>query len=99
MVFGIVTSLRSALLPMQALELAKIYLENASKANDAKITLVLCHDTENSLSQARRASKNAKDNTMFDGIAAVYVDLGNLLYTRGYHDEAKTSFMKAQKLG
>lgn len=100
MVFSsIIASPRGVLSPMQALELAGIYLENACKASDANITLVLCHDTEVSLSQAKKAAKRAKNNTVSDRIATAYIDLGNLLYTRGHHGEAKASFMKAHKLG
>lgn len=98
MVFG-VTSPRNSLSPLQAFELARIYLQNAYNATDANITFVLCHDTEVSLSQVKKAAKQAKDNVMLDRIATAYVNLGNLLDSRGYQDEAKTSFKKAQKLG
>lgn len=52
---GIVSVPRDTLSPLQALELAIIYLENACKADDLVITFVLCHDTEVSLTQARKA--------------------------------------------
>lgn len=98
MVFGgIITSPRSGLSPLQALELARVYLENACKVTDANITLVLCHDTEVSLSQAKRAAKHIEDNAVHDGIAAAYIDLGNLLYIRGHHREAQASFKKARR--
>jgi hypothetical protein len=61
--------------------------------------LVLCHDTEVSLLQARRAAKHAKDNAVSDGVAIAYIDLGKFLYSRGHHTEAQASFKKAQKLG
>ncbi|KAG0207856.1 hypothetical protein BGX31_002484, partial [Mortierella sp. GBA43] len=98
--FGsIVASPRSTLSPKQALDLAKIYLENARQMTDTKIALVLCHDTEVSLSQARKAAKHAKDTSVQDGVAAVYNDLGLLLHGCGYQSEAQASFEKAQKLG
>jgi hypothetical protein len=100
MVFGgIVTSPRSVLSPLQALELARIYLENAGNTTDVNINLVLCHDTEVALSHAKRAAKHTEDQTVSEGIATTYIDLGNLLYTRGHHGEARVSFKKARKLG
>lgn len=96
---GIITSPRGSLSPQQALDLARVYLEYACKATDAKIALVLCHDTEVSLSQAKRTAKHAKDNTVNDGVATAYIDLGKLLHSRSYHNEAQASFKKAQKLG
>jgi len=100
MVFGgIVTSPRGTLSPLQALELARVYLENANRMTDAKISLVLCHDTEVSLSQARRAAKYADDPSLKEGTATAYIGLGQLLHNRGHHVEAHTSFKKAQKLG
>ncbi|KAG0218564.1 hypothetical protein BGX31_011571, partial [Mortierella sp. GBA43] len=98
--FGdIIASPRSTLSAVQALDLAKIYLENARNATDTKITLVLCHDTEVSLSQAKKAAKHFKDNTIRDVIAATYTDLGEVLFDRSYHSEAQATFEKAQKLG
>lgn len=96
---GIVTSPRGALSPLQALELARLYLENACKANDPDIALVLCHDTEMSLSQAKRAAKNAEDHPVRKAIGAVYIDLGKLLHSRGHGGEAQVSYKKAGKLG
>jgi hypothetical protein len=61
---AIISSPRDSLLPEQALELANIYLDNARKATDPYITLVLCHDTEVSLSQAKKVSKRFKIQDM-----------------------------------
>ncbi|KAG0231582.1 hypothetical protein BGX31_005478, partial [Mortierella sp. GBA43] len=98
--FGsVITSPQGSLSPLQALNLAKVYLENAFKETDANIMLVLCHDTEVSLLQARRGAKRAKDNAVQDMVAATYVDFGKFLYRRGHHGEAQTIFTKAQKLG
>jgi len=100
MVFGgIVSSPRSTLSPLQALDLARVYLENADQIRDTKISLVLCHDTEISLSQAKRAAKHADDPSMKERIADVYIGLGTLLHDRGHHVEAQTSYKKAHKLG
>ncbi|KAG0218563.1 hypothetical protein BGX31_011570 [Mortierella sp. GBA43] len=96
---SIVASPRSTLSPQQALELAKVYLENARNARDIKISLVLCHDTEVSLYQAKKAVKGTKDNAVQDGIATTYTDLGVLLHGLDCQREAKASFEKAQKLG
>jgi len=84
---------------MQALDLARVYLENARQMTDVKLSLVLCHDTEVSLSQAKRAAKHADNPTLKEGIATAYIDLGRLLYDRDHHVEAQTSYKKAHKLG
>ncbi|KAG0230113.1 hypothetical protein BGX31_005989 [Mortierella sp. GBA43] len=100
MVFGgIVTSPRSVLTPLQALELAKIYLENAYRAADANIALVLCHDTEVSLSQAKRSTKNTLDLIVRQRVGLEYIKLGKLLHIRGHQNEAQVSYKKAEKLG
>lgn len=100
MVFGsIVSSPRSSLSPKQTLELANAYLEKASTVNDPDVALVLCHDTEISLSQARKALKSTKDQIAVDRIAMAYIDLGKLLQRRGHPGGAQASFKKAEKLG
>ncbi|KAF9349015.1 hypothetical protein BGX34_002105, partial [Mortierella sp. NVP85] len=100
MVFGgIVSSPLAYLSAHQALELANVYLENANNASDANISLVLCHDTEVSLSQAKKAAKYSENQALIDGIAAAYVDLGKLLERRGHGNEAQSSYKKAEKLG
>ncbi|KAF9347161.1 hypothetical protein BGX34_003343, partial [Mortierella sp. NVP85] len=100
MVFGsIVSSPRANLSAHQALELANVYLENANNADDADISLVLCHDTEVSLSQARKAIKHTKNQSLVDGITAAYFRLGKLLEERGHGTGAQASFKKAEKLG
>lgn len=107
MVFrNIVPSRINALSLPQALELCNIYLENAYKAADPDIALVLCHDAEVVLSQAKSANKkyltNPKDNvyqTLRDGIVTAYIDLGEILQKQGYQDEALAVRKKAVKWG
>lgn len=101
MVFGgIVSSPRGSLSPQQALELANIYLENACSTSDSDIALVLCHDAEVSLSQAKKSARQSADNqTVMDGIATAYVGLGKHLEARGHGSEAQASYKKAVKLG
>jgi hypothetical protein len=99
-VFGSVTSSPlGSLSPEQALELAKVYLDNAFNADDSDIALVLCHDTKTSLSQAKKALKHGKNPAVIEGIAAVYIDLGKALEIRGHGIEAQESYKKAEKLG
>jgi hypothetical protein len=99
MLFGsIVSSPRDILLPTQALELANIYLDNANKATDPYIALVLCHDTEVSLSQAKGASKRHELQAVREGVVTAYVKLGKLLHTHGRRDEAQACYKKAEKL-
>ncbi|KAF9345014.1 hypothetical protein BGX34_005106, partial [Mortierella sp. NVP85] len=100
MVFGsIVSSPRGSLSSQQALELANVYLETAFNATDSDIALVLCHDTEVSLSQARKSVKYEKSPTVAKEIVTAYIGLGKLLESRGHASSAQASFKKAKKLG
>ncbi|KAK3823293.1 MAG: WD40-repeat-containing domain protein [Benniella sp.] len=78
----------------QRLNLANVYLENAHRAKDLDITLVLCHDAEESLLQAREATKN---QFPLDGIATVYIALEKLLEERGCDSMAKAFRKKAEE--
>ncbi|KAF9354474.1 hypothetical protein BGX34_011011 [Mortierella sp. NVP85] len=100
MVFGsIISSSRGSLSLQQNLDLANLYLETACKSTDPDVVIVLCHDTEVSLFQAKRAAKNTEDKTMRSLIADVYTNLGTLMDTYGYSDEAKAFYKKSKKLG
>jgi hypothetical protein len=100
MVFGsIISSPLSSLLPQEALDLANLYLENAINSNVPNIILVLCHDTKVSLSQAKNAVKHAENPTIIEGIVTAYIELGNLLESRGHGSEARVIRKKAEKLG
>ncbi|KAF9365292.1 hypothetical protein BGX34_010598 [Mortierella sp. NVP85] len=100
MLFGsVITSPRGDLTVQQALDLANVYLENASRAQDPVVALVLCHDTELSLHHARRVTKSAEDQAKQEGIAAAYAGLGSLLDSRGHRSEAQAMYKKAKKLG
>ncbi|KAF9348652.1 hypothetical protein BGX34_002320, partial [Mortierella sp. NVP85] len=100
MVFGsIASSPLGSLNPQQALQLANLYLDNAYNTSDPAITLVLCHDTEISLSHARKAVKHAKSSVVVEEMATTYIDLGKLLEKHGHDSQAQTSYKKAEKLG
>jgi hypothetical protein len=100
MVFGsVISSPRGSLSLQKALDLANLYLENARKSTDPEIILVLCHDTEVSLSQAKRAAKQTEDKSMDDMIATVYLGLGGLLDNQGRQVEAKAFHKKSEKWG
>ncbi|KAF9927675.1 hypothetical protein BGZ65_006678, partial [Modicella reniformis] len=94
-----VSSPRAILSPQQSLELANVYLENANKAANPNISLVLCHDTELSLSQAKKSAKRDDDSAVNAGVAIAYIELGRILSSRGHCNEAKASYRKAEKLG
>jgi hypothetical protein len=96
---GIISSPRDNLLPLQALELANIYLENACRTSDPYVVLVLCHDTEVSLSQAKKASKRLEVQAVREGVATAYGKLSRLLESHGRRDEAQAFHKKAEKLG
>ncbi|KAG0234727.1 hypothetical protein BGX31_004466 [Mortierella sp. GBA43] len=107
MVFrSIVPSHLGSLSPQQSLQLTYVYLECASKTKNHDIALVLCHDAEVTLSQARNGTKkppllpkDTGDQAVRRGIAAAYIDLGKLLANRGYSNEAQASYKKAEKWG
>jgi len=96
---GIFSSPRSVLSSVQALELANIYLANAHSTKDPSIVMVLCHDTEGSLSQARKSAKHGEVPTVREGVAIAYIELGKILDIHGKHDDAQTSYKKAEKFG
>ncbi|KAI8345101.1 hypothetical protein B0O80DRAFT_429781 [Mortierella sp. GBAus27b] len=95
---GALSSPLGSLSAKQALELAKVYLENARNADDSNIAMVLCHDTKVSLSQAKKVIKRAKNPALIEGIASTYDDLGKQQETRGHDKEAQSSYKKAEKL-
>ncbi|KAF9350565.1 hypothetical protein BGX34_001148 [Mortierella sp. NVP85] len=98
--FGsVISSPRGSLTLQQALGLANIYLEHAGTVQDTDIALVLCHDTEAALSQAKKEAKHADDQTMRQGIASGYIGLGRVLEIRGRRTEAQAIYKKAEKLG
>jgi hypothetical protein len=107
MAFGkIVPSHLGALSLKQALELTNLYLENAYKIADHDIALVLCHEAEVALSQAKSANKKIHappEDTHYqvlrDGVAAAYIDLGKLLERKGYLDASHSICKKAAKWG
>ncbi|KAG0207022.1 hypothetical protein BGX31_002634, partial [Mortierella sp. GBA43] len=91
---------------MQSLDLCNLYLENAYKAPDNDIALVLCRDSEVALSQVKSANKRdpiRPDHTEYqllrDGIAAAYIDLGKLLERKGYPKESLAFCKKTEKWG
>ncbi|KAF9985482.1 hypothetical protein BGZ65_010710 [Modicella reniformis] len=94
----IVSSPRSTLPPSQILQLALVYLNNA-KSQDSDLALVLCHDTEVALKQAKRNAKSNVDQTLREEVANAYIELGMVLHNRGHSNEAQVSYKKAEKLG
>lgn len=102
----IVPAPKSALSLRQALELTNAYLENAYKSADLDVALILCRDAEIALSRAKSTSKeypaglkDASYQSLRDGIAAAYIDLGKLLEKQGYKGAALNSYKKAEKWG
>ena len=85
-------------MPEQALELANVYLDNAHKVTDPNIALTLCHDTEVSLSQAKKASEHFKVQVVQEGIATAYENLAKLLESHDHYEEAQSFYKKAEEL-
>jgi tetratricopeptide (TPR) repeat protein len=84
---------------MQALELANFYFANACYASDLSVAMVLSHDTEVSLQQAKKVAKQSKNQAIHEQIATAYIELGRLLDSRGHGDEAQAFYKKADRLG
>ncbi|KAF9358182.1 hypothetical protein BGX34_009039, partial [Mortierella sp. NVP85] len=100
MLFGsVISSPLGSLSPQKALELANVYLDSAFKASDTDIALILCRDTEMSLVQAKKATKQSKDPMTIEGIATAYMNLGKLLEKHGYGSESRIICKKGEKLG
>ncbi|KAG0220885.1 hypothetical protein BGX31_010414 [Mortierella sp. GBA43] len=101
----IVPSPKGALSLHDVLQLTNIYLENASRANNNNVALVLCQNAEAALSQMRSSSKkpptSSSDNEQatHGDVAAAYYNLGRLLEHHGYRDEAEAFHKKCKKWG
>ncbi|KAF9974257.1 hypothetical protein BGZ65_008830, partial [Modicella reniformis] len=68
--------------------------------------MVLCHDAESALSQAKSATKkypihpnDARGKALSKEISAAYIDLGKLLDGHGYRVEAQAILKKTEKWG
>lgn len=95
----LIFSPRRKLSLQKLLDLAAIYLESAKKARDPDIIFALCHDIATSLSIAKRAAKNNKDEIVSARIASIYGDLGRLLESRNHRSQAKTFLKKSEEWG
>lgn len=92
--------------PQKDLELANALLESAWKTEDREIALVICSDAQDKLSRVKRATKRAllhptsdKDESLREGIASAYIELGKLLDMLGQGDKAQVNYKRADKLG
>jgi hypothetical protein len=100
MVFGhIISSSRGSLSLQQSLELANAFLGSASKVQDPDVVLALCHETEITLFQAKKAAKRSEDKNGRRGIALTYIGLGKVLESHKHSTEAAEIYKKAEKLG
>jgi hypothetical protein len=103
---SIIPAPKGHLTPQQVQQLTDTYFENAFKAIDHDVILVLCHNAETILSQAKGTTRKAsgaptdnEDQTMREVIAAAYLNIGKLLENQGYQTEAQTFFKKSEKWG
>ncbi|KAF9348453.1 hypothetical protein BGX34_002468 [Mortierella sp. NVP85] len=100
MVFGtVISSPRGTLSLDKALRLARFYLESAREETDSELFLVLCHDAEVSMAQAKKSARRTTGQMERHGIAVIYTELGRLLNTQGYHTEAQAFYKKSKKWG
>ncbi|KAF9995542.1 hypothetical protein BGZ65_008819, partial [Modicella reniformis] len=77
-----------------------------AKTKDQDVALVLCHDAETSLSQAKATTNkfpnrlnDAENQDLRDGVVSAYIDLGKFLEVHGYREEAQAICKKAGKWG
>ncbi|KAG0234215.1 hypothetical protein BGX31_004637 [Mortierella sp. GBA43] len=103
---SIIPAPKGHLTPQQVQQLTDAYFENAFKAIDHNVILVLCHNAETILSQAKGTTRKAPgaptDNevqAMREVIAAAYLNIGKLLENQGYQTEAQNFFKKSEKWG
>ncbi|KAG0196762.1 hypothetical protein BGX31_005178, partial [Mortierella sp. GBA43] len=103
---SIVPSPKGALSLHQALQLTKVFLQNAYNADDHDVALVLCHHAEATLSQAKGGAKkpsasssSPEDQSIREDVATAYFNLGRLLDHYGHRDEAQAFYKKSEKWG
>ncbi|KAK3810112.1 MAG: hypothetical protein J3Q66DRAFT_443674, partial [Benniella sp.] len=101
---SIVPTPKDGLSLRQALALSHVYLENAYRTTDHDMALVLCHDAEFALTQAKNANKrhplppeDPEYKSLRDGVATAYIDLGKLLEKQGFQAIAQAICKKAEK--
>jgi hypothetical protein len=100
---NIVPSSLGTLSLQQALDLTNVYLECAYKAKDSTIAMEFCHNAEAALSQAKKMDSSHPGDTSYqsirEGVAMAYIDLGKCLDSRGYQSEAIAFRKEAEKWG
>jgi hypothetical protein len=100
MVFGhTISSPRGSLSLQQSLELANAFLGTATKLQDHDVALVLCHETEVTLFQAKKLAKRSEDKSGRQRIALTYIGLGKVLESHQHPSEAADIYKRAEKLG
>ncbi|KAI8355280.1 hypothetical protein B0O80DRAFT_425790 [Mortierella sp. GBAus27b] len=93
------TYIQNRLLLQQSLDLARAYLEKADNTKDSDVALILCLDTETTLSQAKKAARFSRNQITRNEIATLYDELGRVLERHGYHHRAQANFQRAAKWG
>jgi hypothetical protein len=93
------TSPRGNLSLQTSLGLAQMYLKCAQESTDNEAISVLCHDTKDALSQAKKVARKTKDESMNSVIAIIHNDLADLLDNQGHRDEAAAFRKKSEKWG
>jgi hypothetical protein len=82
----------------QALKLANMYLDHACNECDPAVALVLCHEVEVSLVQAKKAAR--QDSHVSKGeIGTAFISLSQLLEDMNHHSEAEDIRKKGEKYG
>jgi hypothetical protein len=96
----------TALSLRQVLEVVNGHLDNAYNAEDHEVALVFARDAKSVLTQAKSADKKYPDHlkdvgyqTLRNGIATAYTDLGKFLEYLDFQEDAQAIGTKAEKWG
>ncbi|KAF9437917.1 hypothetical protein BGZ76_010547 [Entomortierella beljakovae] len=98
--FKNIFSTRIPLSPQDSLELARLQLENARNSKRPEVALSLCNVVKDLMSGIKKSIKRSKnprdatDQSLWDEIAIIYFEHGNILDSFGHKSMAQVSYKK-----
>lgn len=103
--FNRLFSSKNSLSPQESLDLARLHLENARKEKRPKMAMALCNNANDLLSDMKRTIKKSQipqsvsDQTLWDEVAVVYFEHGQVLDSLGQRNKAQVSYQKVADWG
>ncbi|KAF9113873.1 hypothetical protein BGX27_000629 [Mortierella sp. AM989] len=103
--FNRLFSSKNSLSPQESLDLARLHLENARKEKRPKMAMALCNNANDLLSDMKRTikksqiSQSVSDQTLWDEVAVVYFEHGQVLDSLGQRNKAQVSYQKVADWG